>query len=357
LARAYYLPAVFSIAVSLGFPVSYASDPSTDQTPAPLTLHVGPVTLRPLGFVDIIGATRSATTHDDISTRFGSFPLAGGTEESVVSPHNSRAAISGEIHLGTGILMGYLETDFLNRPPQQPYRFRQYFGQYSIGGWDFSAGQEWSLLRPDRAGISSIYSMLHTRVVDAGYHVGLLGYRDRQVRVVRHLGDWQVAASFENGHDFLPKIAHDSRRLHWELIGVAGAAGHHGASASAVVHATRKVDLVTQQSWVRNGGKDALNAEPSDVSTAATLEGVEAKLTQRLQVYGYAGLVYGGRSAGNRQVHEWTLGFTHPVERDRLGPSFLDVQFSQLDRALWSGSHGAMRFAMVSYRHYLGQPQ
>jgi hypothetical protein len=323
----------------------------------PLIFRTGPVTFQPFGFLDMIGTTRAGTTHDDISTRLGSTPLRSTPEESVMSLRNSRLAMRAEMTVGSGTLSGYLETDFLNRPPQQPFRFRQYFGQYSIRGWDFSAGQEWSLLRPDRTGISTITSMMNTRVVDAGYHAGLLGYRDRQVRVVRHSGAWQAGLALENGHDLLPKLAHDSRLLHWELIGVAGKGGHHGGSAAAVLHIRKNLDLVTQQSGIRNGAKDALSTVAPDVWTGSSLQGIEAKLVAGFQAYGYGGIVYGARSAGNREVREWTLGFSHALAHDGFGPSVVNVQFSQLDRALWTGARGGMHFAMISIRHYLGAPQ
>jgi hypothetical protein len=335
-----------------------APSPLPVEKPAPpLAFRVGRIEFRPFGFVDMIGTTRSSTTHDDISTRLGSVPLDSGPRESLMSLRNSRLAIRAETGLGAGTLAGYLETDFLNHPAQQPYRFRQYFGQYSIGGWDFSAGQEWSMLRPGRSGITTVTSMMHTRVADAGYHVGLLGYRNRQVRVLRHAGSWQAGLAFENGRDFLPKLTHDGRLLHWEVTGVAGAGGHHGASAATVVHIRKKVDLVTQQSWIRKGGKDLLNAVPAGVAAGSSLAGIEAKLPAGFQAYAYSGVAYGARSAGNRQVREWTLGFSHALGRDTLGPAVVNLEFAQLDRALWTGAHGGMHFSMISIRHYLGTPQ
>ena len=352
-----------------GFQSVLAADPSSpgaepaplrspvEKAAPPLSFRTGPVTIQPFGFLDMIGGARSDTTHDGISTRLGSIPLVSSSEEPVVSLRNSRLAIRAEAAAGSGTLSGYLETDFLNRSPQQPFRFRQYFGQYSIGKWDFSAGQQWSLLRPARTGISTITSMMHTRVVDAGYHAGLLGYRNRQIRVVRHAGAWQAGLALENGRDVLPKLAHDSRLLHWELIGVAGGRGHHGGSAAAVLHIRKNMDLVTQQSAIRNGASDALNAVAPGVWTLSSLYGVEAKLAAGFQAYGYSGLVYGARSADNRQVREWTLGFSHVLGRGGLGPSVVNVQVSQLDRALWSGARGSMHFGMISIRHYLGVPQ
>ena len=323
----------------------------------PLTFRAGPVTLFPFGFVEAIGITHTRTTHDDALTRFGSFPLQQTPSESVLSFRHTRTSLRADIKVGPGVLSGYFEADFLNRPPEQPYRVRQFFGRYTLGDWEFSAGKEWSLFRPSRTGISTITGMMSTRIVDPAYHVGLLGYRNRQVRVMRRMGSWQAAVTFENGKDFLPKIVHDSKRLHWELIGVAGRQGHHGASVAVIAHATRRIDLIAQQGWLRGGARDELGTVAATAKSTATIEGIEANLPKGLQVFGYGGLVYAARSAGNRYVRQWTAGFTKSTGRDRVGPSLINVQFSQMDRAVWGGPHGDMTLVMVSYRHYVGNPQ
>lgn len=290
-----------------------------------------------------------------MSTRFGAIPLESNHGESLVSFRNSRMALLAETVLGNiGKLSGYVESDFLNRAPAQPFRFRQFFGRFQSRNWEILAGQGWSLFRPNRFGISTEGALMNTRVIDAGYHVGLLGYRDRQIRVVRHLGDWQAAVSLENGHDGLAKIVRDTKRAHLEAIGLLGANGRHGVSVAAVVHAGPKIDIVTQEFWSKGGGPEALSTVPPGVVTAATLEGAEMKIRRGLQLFTYGGLVYGNRSTGNRVVREGTVGFSQDVFKDRYGLAVFSAQYSHLARATWDGKQGIMSFGMISLRHYFG---
>lgn len=317
--------------------------------------NIGPVQLTPSGFIESIGTVRSATTHDDVSTRFGSIPLENTPTEGLVSLRNSRIALQADAPFAGGSFTGYLETDFLNRPPQEPYRFRQYWGQLKFGDWEILGGQAWSLLRPNRHGIASDTDLMNTLVVDAGYHVGLLGYRDQQVRVVRHMGNWTAGLSFENARDFLPKMTHDGKYLHLEVTGVAGRFGHYGASVAGVVHATRKVDVVAQQYWSKGGGPDALGVVPAGVKTYSTLDGVEAKIGKGVRAFAYGGIVYGARSAGNRDVRQWSVGCSREfLPGYGFGNSLFSMEYSQLDRSLWGGPQGAEQFVMVSMRHYFG---
>lgn len=317
---------------------------------------IGPVILRPSGFLESTAVIRSTGTADDVSTRFGSIPLADNWMQALVSERHSRAVLHSQIPLGAGVkVSGFMETDFLSRAPANPFRWRQYWGKIEAGGWEVLAGHAWSLLRPNRAGIMAESQLMNTRAVDAGYHVGLLGYRTRQIRAVRHFGAWHAGVSYENGKDFLPKLAHDSKRLHWELIGVAGAGQHRGLSGAATVHATKKVDIVTQQFWSRGGGRDALSTVPARVKLFSTLEGVEAKVARGTQVFAYAGLVYGERSAGNRLVTEYTAGFSRDLlNARRFGNSVASVQVSRIGRDTWTGAAGRQNVVMISVRHYIG---
>src|SRR5437763_987062 len=145
-----------------------------------------------------------------------------------------------------GNLSGYVETDFLNAPGKEPYRFRQYWGEYRIGKWRILAGQAWSLLRPNRTGINSEGALMNTLVVEPAYHVGLAGVRNRLIRITRDEGNWHYAVSYEHGRVFLAKAAHDSPRMHLEAIG-AGSVHRRGAAFAAVVHASRKVDIVSEE--------------------------------------------------------------------------------------------------------------
>ena len=293
-----------------------------------------------------------------MSTRFGAIPFAGSQAENLASFRNSRMALLTETNLSDiGKLSVYIEADFLNRAPAAPFRWRQYFGRFQSKNWEILAGQAWSLLRPNRLGISTEAGLMNTRVVDAGYHVGLLGSRDRQIRIIRHMGNWQAAISLEHGTDVLPKIVHDSKRAHLEAIGLFGAKGRRGASVATVLHLGAKLDLVSQQFWSKGGGPDALSTIPAKVVMYSTLQGAEFKVRKGLQIFTYGGLVYGRRSSGNRAVREWTVGFAQDVFKDRFGQAVFSVQYSEPSRATWDGGRAAMKFGMISVRHYFGVVQ
>jgi hypothetical protein len=137
------------------------------------------------------------------------------------------------------------------------------------------------------------------------------------------------------------------------LTGIAS--GHrYGGAFAAVVHVTPNIDLVTQQSWIERGGKDALNTVPANAAETGSIEGVEARVARGLQFYAYAGLVRGARSAGNRLVQQYSGGFWRELHRNRWGSTVLGGQLSWLDRQLWTGPTGSQTFSMISIRHTFG---
>jgi len=125
-------------------------------------------------------------------------------------------------------------------------------------------------------------------------------------------------------------------------------------SLAAVVHAGPRVGFVSQQLWSQGGGPDVLGCLPRGVHAHATIQGVEAKVLPTLEVFSYGGLVYGTRSAGNRTVRQWSAGFRQKLfTQAGYGAAYLMGQYSQLDRALWSGPRGAMNFVMLGFRYYM----
>ncbi|HEU0119690.1 MAG TPA: hypothetical protein VFQ91_04135 [Bryobacteraceae bacterium] len=322
----------------------------------PMAVQAGSLLVRPGGFFEIGNITRSTTTDDDMSSRFGTIPLGNGPMQELVSIRRSRVSLKTEMPVRGGFrVSSYMEGDFMGRAEGQPWRWRQYWGRVEWKGWEVLAGQGWSLLRPNRSGIHSEVELMNTRVADGGYHVGLLGNRDRQIRIVWHQKNWQFGLSYERGRDFVPKVVRDSKKLHLELIGVYGAGKHRGGSVAAVVHATRRIDLVMQAYRARGGGRDALSTLPTTVAMVSGLAGVEFKLTRKLLLFTYAGQVAGGRSEGNRAVSEYTAGFTRDVWSDReKGKTTVSAQFSQITRKTWSGGSGQQALAIVSMRHTFG---
>jgi hypothetical protein len=315
----------------------------------PFLFHSGPVTLRPSGFFESIAMYRTATTGDTVSTRFGRIPLQPTPSETLLSVGHSRTQVCSQ----AGHLSVYLETDFLNAPGSEPFRFRQYWGEYRIGKWRILGGQAWSLLRPNRAGIDSEGRLMNTLVVEPAYHVGLAGARHRQLRITREDGNWSFAASYEAGNSFLGRVAHDGTRLHLDAMGL-GSAHRRAAGVAAVIHAPLKIDIVTQQLLSHGVGPELLNTIPANVNAHSTILGTEIRVRPTLELFSYGGIVYGGRSAGNRTVRQWTAGFIqHLFEEQPWGAASLSAQFSELDRSTWPGGYGNLNYVQISLRYSL----
>ena len=321
-------------------------------------LKIGHVRLKPSGFFEAIGAVRSATTKDNVSTDFGAIPLSPTPSDGLVSVRHSRLALHGEMPVAGGLLTGYGEADLLSPSGRPPWRLRQAWGEYRRSGWRILGGHAWSLLRANQKGISSEKDLIDIDVIDPAYHVGLVGDRKRQIQVVREIGPrWLAAASYEEGGQIVAKGVHDRDRLHVEAIAFARRNGSWGLSAAAVIHAGKRVSFLTQQFASNGAGQEVVGGVRPGVRSYATIQGGEMRLPGGPIVFGYGGIVYGGRSSGNRVIGEWTIGakqklFTSP----RIGAATLAAHYSHVERAAWSGGKGEMNYVMVSFRFTVPAP-
>ncbi len=331
-----------------------ASCGSAQELKAP-ALEMGPISLRPSGFLDYIMMRRPPISPDSLGTRFSAIPLNPPAPQWLHSVAHSRTALTADVEAG-GWWRGYYESDFLAEPGQAPYRLRQLWGQFERGSWKILGGQAWSLLRPNRVGVSAETDLMNTIVVEPGYHVGLAGARNRQLRLTRSLGRWQAAVAFEHrgGPDFAAKLVRDGGRSHYEAAILAGHQGRRGVALAAVVRPTSRLTWVNQQIWSQGLGPDLVGPLPARVHAHALIQGLEVKLTGKLQVFGYGGLAYAGRSPGARLLRQWSAGFHRSLFKHPLyGATFLSFQFSQAGRALWPGGSGSMNYFMFALRHDL----
>ena len=83
-------------------------------------------------------------------------------------------------------------------------RLRVYFTDLARGHWEVLGGQSWSLLTPNRVGVSpflsEVYNTLH---LDTNYQVGLTYARQAQIRTVYHFTDGvALGLSLENPEQF-----------------------------------------------------------------------------------------------------------------------------------------------------------
>ena len=335
---------------AIGVPLC-AADVSNAEFPA---WHHGPLTVKPSGYLDVIGMSRSATTADSVSTHFGNIPLTDTPGETVASLAHSRLMLRSDYDFASGAarLTTYIETDFLNpQANSAPWRWRQYWASIRMGRWELLGGQGWSLLRENRAGIRSDRDLMNTLVIDPAYHAGIAGARRRQVRATYRAGKQTAAVAWQNNGDFEGKWSLDGTAGHFETAALAGHGGRRALQVSGLGHLGDRFRVVAQQYLARRALNEALSLVSNGISGLATLEGVEWQTTKKLEWYSYAGLVRSERSAGNRLVRQYTSGFNwRSPEPSLRGTVTLSLQYSYVDRALWDGRSGGMHFLMYRMR-------
>jgi hypothetical protein len=218
------LPRPLAPAVLPGaMPVATAAMPQKNDadTPGPLQLRLGNAFISPVGFMDMTSITRSTNPGTGIGTNFASIPYgntqAGALSESRLSPQNSRIGMRIDTGFHGYNVMGYWESDFLGQlgaPPNgalavtsNPYvfRLRLYWVNVNKGKFDFLAGQSWSLMTPNRKGISPIPGdIFYSQDIDVNYQLGLVWGRIPGFRAVYHPTDKVAfAVALENSEPYV----------------------------------------------------------------------------------------------------------------------------------------------------------
>jgi hypothetical protein len=172
-----------------------------DETkPSPLSIRLGNTTLTPLGFMDLTFFSRSTNVGSGIGTNFGGIPYnnayQGHLSESNFSAQNSRVGFRVDSNVMGAKVLGYLEADFLFNNDATSYqitsnsaglRLRNYFVDVQKDGFEILGGQDWSLLTPNRVGLSPLPSdIFYTQNMDTNYQAGLVWTRAPQVRFIAH---------------------------------------------------------------------------------------------------------------------------------------------------------------------------
>jgi hypothetical protein len=200
----------YSGAASAGVPVSGSAS-------SPLSFRIGIADFTPFGFMDFTGVYRSENTGGAIGSSFGSVPFSNGStgqlSETKFSAQNSRVGLRIDSTVGDTKVLGYLETDFLGNAAANLYvtsnadtlRMRNYFVDLKNGPFEFLAGQDWSLLTPNRVGLSPLPSdIFYSNDMDTNYQAGLTWARQPQVRLTYHATDeFAVALSVEDPDQYV----------------------------------------------------------------------------------------------------------------------------------------------------------
>lgn len=182
-----------------------APAPPSPPPSSPLAIHVGDADLLIGGFMDMTVINRSTNTGNGIATSFGSIPFetttagapnpAGNLSETRFSAQNSRLTLQATSKVGSANLKGYLEVDFLGNTStnidvtsnSNAMRMRLYWVQFQTGRFEFLGGQSWSMMTPNRQGISPVPGdIFFSQNVDTNYQNGLIWGRTPGFRFVFH---------------------------------------------------------------------------------------------------------------------------------------------------------------------------
>jgi hypothetical protein len=212
-----------AVSTSLQSPLqdSQSNPPINLVTPDhPLSVTLGGAYFTPGGFMDLTGIFRSRDVGSGLGTNFTILPYAntlplGQLSEFRLTGQGSRLSLKVEANpAASTALTGYVETDFNGFEPansnistkSDTFRLRLAFVQVKHGNWDVVTGQTWSLLTPNREGISPFPENVFTALrLDTSYLAGLVFTRQPGLRVVYHPTErWAVAVALENPQQFVP---------------------------------------------------------------------------------------------------------------------------------------------------------
>src|SRR6202040_4098389 len=164
---------------------------------------LGSTCLVPIGFMDLTAVWRDKNAASSIGSNFGSGPynntVNGKLSEFRFSPQNSRIGFRFDGDWKGTHFIGYNEFDFLGTSGSLALtvtngafvpRLRLFWVDVRRGKVEFLAGQSWSMLTPNRKGISPLPGdLFYSQVIDVNYMAGLTWTRQPGMRVLFHPSD------------------------------------------------------------------------------------------------------------------------------------------------------------------------
>lgn len=244
-------------------PGSTQTGKGTETGDTPLAIHFGKARLTPGGWVDFTSYYRTADVGSGLGTSFATIPYSntvlGGLSETRFTAQGSRLSLRADEAFGTVKVFGYAEADFNGYLPPNGYvstnsdslRLRVYFTDMKSGRWEFLAGQSWSMLTPNRVGVSpflsEIYNTLH---LDSNYQVGLTYARQTQIRTVYHFNDnLALGFSAENPQQFSGGAVTFPALFNTAQTDLGSSAGIGGGTATPNVHPDLIAKLSLDGPW------------------------------------------------------------------------------------------------------------
>jgi hypothetical protein len=171
-----------------------------DTNAVPPYLRLGNVCIIPVGFMDLTPFWRDKNAASQMGSNFGSIPynnaVNGNLSEYHFSVQNSRLGFRVDGDWKGAHFMGYNEFDFNGTGGATNYavsngaivpRLRLFWIDVRKGKLEFLAGQSWSMLVPNRKGISALPGdLFYSQVIDINYIAGLTWTRQPGLRVLFH---------------------------------------------------------------------------------------------------------------------------------------------------------------------------
>ena len=183
---------------------------------SPIYLRIGSATFTPGGWVDFTSIYRTTDVGSGFTTALASIPYSntvqGGLSENRLTAANSRLSLRADETIGSAKVYGYAEADFNGYQPANAYvstnsdslRLRVFYLNLTAGKWDILGGQSWSLLTPNRSGLSPFLSEIYNTVhLDTAYSAGMVFARQAQIRAVYHFTpNFALGLSAENPEQY-----------------------------------------------------------------------------------------------------------------------------------------------------------
>jgi hypothetical protein len=181
-------------------PATSAANPCESENASPTFLRLGNTCLIPIGFMDATAVFRDKNAGSSIGSNFGGVPynntVNGRLSEFRFSPQNSRIGFRFDGDWKGTHFIGYNEFDFLGTSGSNAItvtngafvpRLRLFWVDLRKGSWEVLGGQSWSMLTPNRVGISPLPgNIFFSQTIDVNYMAGLTWTRQPGFRVLYH---------------------------------------------------------------------------------------------------------------------------------------------------------------------------
>jgi hypothetical protein len=258
-------------------PQSGGTQKPGEQQPSPLSWRIGAAEFTPGGWADIMGVFRSSDIGSGTGTTFGSIPFNNQTPQAALTEFRATAQTSRlNLKVETNVndstsVLGYVESDFNGFQPPNAYtstnsgtfRLRLAFADIKHGKWEVIGGQTWSLLTPNRVGLSAMPSDVFTGYrLDTNYVAGLVYARQAAFRLVYHPTDWwSIGFALENPQQYAPSsVVFPSTFFSGQFDNGSGASNGTGAASNPAIPNLHP-DVIVKSAFDWKLGDHALHLE------------------------------------------------------------------------------------------------